>query len=74
MGRLHHQDVGPSQAGRNSVSLIVPSLHEPARKDGMVDYSADGESTSMEASYRLQKLEESVQRTEEMMGEEYDER
>jgi hypothetical protein len=47
-----------------------PALHQhkpPPRKDSIVDYGADGDSALTEANDRLQKLEESVQRIEEMM-------
>jgi hypothetical protein len=47
-----------------------PSAHrqsKPARKDSIVDYGVDSDSALNEANDRLQKLEESVQRIEEMM-------
>ncbi len=47
-----------------------PGAHrhtKPARKDSIVDYGAESDGALTEANDRLQKLEESVQRIEEMM-------
>jgi hypothetical protein len=54
------------QAG-SSHSLAVHQHKKPVRKDSLVDYSVESDGALTEANDRLQKLEDGVQRIEEMI-------
>jgi hypothetical protein len=62
------QHVSDRDKGKSSQSPAVHRHNKPARKDSIVDYGAEGDGALTEANDRLQKLEESVQRIEEMIS------
>lgn len=66
-GRKHQREESKGRQAKTNRISVVHSHNKPARKDSIADYVAESDKAVTETNDRLQKLEESLQRIEEMI-------